>query len=167
MTHEQQIQGFLAGLDDTHREGFMAYAEHTYSVVEIWLYASVLGYEGTFSALEKWITATFPKLNRKGILLAETVKLEGDIDVLRQQVQMDLVSPADAASKIAHLSKELRSHLVEIDKMSKAADRKGLIMAGADRVLRELKAIFKGNEDLMNALNLASESVWAMLADET
>ena len=167
MTHEQQIQGFLAGLDDTHREGFMAYAEHTYSVVEIWLYASVLGYEGTFSALEKWVAATFPKLNRKGILLAETVKLEGDIDVLRQQVQMDLVSPADAASKIAHLSKELRSHLVEIDKMSKAADRKGLIMAGADRVLRELKAIFKGNEDLMNALNLASESVWAMLADET
>ena len=144
----------------------MAYAEHTYSVVEIWLYASVLGYEGTFSALEKWVAATFPKLNRKGILLAETVKLEGDIDVLRQQVQMDLVSPADAASKIAHLSKELRSHLVEIDKMSKAADRKGLIMAGADRVLRELKAIFKGNEDLMNALNLASESVWAMLADE-
>ena len=166
MTHEQQIQGFLAGLDDTHREGFMAYAENTYSVVEIWLYASVLGYEGTFSALEKWVAATFPKLNRKGILLAETVKLEGDIDVLRQQVQMDLVSPADAASKIAHLSKELRSHLVEIDKMSKAADRKGLIMAGADRVLRELKAIFKGNEDLMNALNLASESVWAMLADE-
>ena len=166
MTHEQQIQGFLAGLDDTHREGFMAYAEHTYSVVEIWLYASVLGYEGTFSALEKWVAATFPKLNRKGILLAETVKLEGDIDVLRQQVQMDLVSPADAASKIAHLSKELRSHLVEIDKMSKAADRRGLIMAGADRVLRELKAIFKGNEDLMNALNLASESVWAMLADE-
>ena len=166
MTHEQQIQGFLAGLDDTHREGFMAYAENTYSVVEIWLYASVLGYEGTFSALEKWVATTFPKLNRKGILLAETVKLEGDIDVLRQQVQMDLVSPADAASKIAHLSKELRSHLVEIDKMSKAADRRGLIMAGADRVLRELKAIFKGNEDLMNALNLASESVWAMLADE-
>jgi len=166
MTHEQQIQGFLAGLDDTHREGFMAYAENTYSVVEIWLYASVLGYEGTFSALEKWVAATFPKLNRKGILLAETVKLEGDIDVLRQQVQMDLVSPADAASKIAHLSKELRSHLVEIDKMSKGADRKGLIMAGADRVLRELKAIFKGNEDLMNALDLASESVWAMLAEE-
>ena len=166
MTHEQQIQGFLAGLDDTHREGFMAYAEHTYSVVEIWLYASVLGYEGTFSALEKWVAATFPKLNRKGILLAETVKLEGDIHLLRQQVQMDLVSPADAASKIAHLSKELRSHLVEIDKMSKGADRKGLIMAGADRVLRELKAIFKGNEDLMNALDLASESVWAMLAEE-
>ena len=166
MTHEQQIQVFLGGLDESHREGFMAYAEHTYSVVEIWLYAGVLGYEGSFAAMEKWIKATFPKLNRRQILLAETVKLEGDIDYLRQQVQMDVVQANDAASRIAHLSKELRGHLVEIDKMSKAADRKGLIMAGADRVLREMKAIFKGNEDLMNALNLASESVWAMLADE-
>lgn len=166
MTHEQQIQSFLASLDEAHLECFMAYAENTFSVVEIWLYAGVLGYEGTFAALEKWLAATFPKLNRKAILLAETVKLEGDIDQLRQQVQMDVVSAADAASKIAHLSKELRSHLVELDKMTKAADRKGLVMAGADRVLRELKAIFKGNEDLMSALNLASESVWAMLADE-
>jgi hypothetical protein len=39
-------------------------------------------------------------------------------------------------------------------------------MAGADRVLREMKSIFKGNEDLTNALDLASESVWAMLANE-
>ena len=41
-----------------------------------------------------------------------------------------------------------------------------LVSVAADRVLRELKAIFKGNEDLMNALDLASESVWAMLAEE-
>ena len=51
--------------------------------------------------------------------------------------------------------------------MTKAADRKGLVMAGADRVLRELKSIFKGNDDLMNALEIASESVWAMLAEES
>ena len=167
MTHDQQIRAFLASLDEPHLEGFMAYAENTFSVVEIWLYAGVLGYEGTFAALEKWVAAMFPKLNRKAILLAETVKLEGDIDQLRQQVQMDVVSATDAAGKIAHLSKELRSHLVELEKMTKASDRKGLVMAGADRVLRELKAIFKGNEDLMSALDLASESVWAMLADES
>ena len=167
MTHEEQMQSFIGGLDEAHREGFMAYAEHTYSVVEIWLYAGVLGYDGSFPAMEKWIKKTFPKLNRKMMLLTETVKLEGDIDNLRQQVQMDIVSANDAASRIAHLSKELRGHLSEIDKMTKAADRKGLVMAGADRVLREFKAIFKGNEDVTNALDLASESVWAMLADES
>ena len=105
MTHDEQIETFLAALDDTHREGFMVYAENTYSVVEIWLYARVLGYEGSFGALEKWIKKTFPKLNRRQILLAETVKLEGDIDYLRQQVQMDVVAANDAASRIAHLSK--------------------------------------------------------------
>jgi len=166
MTYEEQMQSFIGALDDGHREGFMAYAESTYSVVEIWLYARVLGFDGAFAALEQWIKKNFPKLNRRQILLAETVKLEGDIDYLRQQVQMDIVAANDAASRIAHLSKELRGHVTEIDKMTKAADRKGLVMAGADRVLRELKAIFKGNEDLMNALDLASESVWAMLADE-
>jgi len=166
MTYEEQMQSFIGALDDGHREGFMAYAESTYSVVEIWLYARVLGFDGAFAALEQWIKKNFPKLNRRQILLAETVKLEGDIDYLRQQVQMDIVAANDAASRIAHLSKELRGHVIEIDKMTKAADRKGLVMAGADRVLRELKAIFKGNEDLMNALDLASESVWAMLADE-
>lgn len=166
MSNEQQVSTFLGALDDTHREGFMVYAENTYSVVEIWLYARVLGYDGSFAALEQWIKKTFPKLNRRQILLAETVKLEGDIDYLRQQVQMDVVAANDAASRIAHLSKELRGHVIEIDKMTKAADRKGLVMAGADRVLRELKSIFKGNDDLMNALDIASESVWAMLADE-
>ena len=90
-------------------------------------------------------------------LLRETIR----------RIILELGQPElDAASRIAHLSKELRGHLSEIDKMTKAADRKGLVMAGADRVLREFKAIFKGNEDVTNALDLASESVWAVLADE-
>ena len=54
-TVDPQIQDFLTALDNAHREGFMAYAENTYSVYEIWLYAGVLGYEGSFAALEKWI----------------------------------------------------------------------------------------------------------------
>lgn len=163
---DSQISGFIGALDDTHREGFLLYAENTYSIVEIWLYANVLGYDGSFAALEQWVKKTFPKLDRRQVLLVETVKLESDIARLRQDVNMDIVSANDAASKIAHLSKELRGHVIEIDKMSKNADRKGLVMAGADRVLRELKSIFKGNDDLMNALDIASESVWAMLADE-
>ena len=50
-TIDPQIQDFLTALDDAHREGFMAYAENTYSVYEIWLYAGVLGYEGSFCLL--------------------------------------------------------------------------------------------------------------------
>ena len=160
------IQSFLTALDHGYRESFLMYAENTYSVYEIWLYASVLGYEGGFHALENWVNQHYPKLNRREILLAEIVKLESDIDFLRQQVHADLVKPDAAATRIAHLSKELRGHLVEVDKITKGTDRRGLVLAGADKVMRELRSIFKENEDVTNALELAYESVWAMLVDE-
>lgn len=157
---------FLAALDDDRREGFLNYAENTYSIYEIWLYASVLGYTESFTALEKWVNKHYRKLNKRELLLAEACKLEADVDFLRGQVQADLVKPDAAASRIAHLSKELRGHLSEIDKMTRATDRKGLIMAGADRALRELKIIFKGNDEIINALDLAGESVWQLIAGD-
>ncbi|MBG46341.1 MAG: hypothetical protein CMB76_07480 [Euryarchaeota archaeon] len=160
------VQSFLTALDHGYRESFLMYAENTYSVYEIWLYASVLGYEGGFNVLEQWIQTNYPKLNRRQLLLAEIVKLESDIDFLRQQVHADLVKPDAAATRIAHLSKELRGHVVEVDKITKGTDRRGLVLAGADKVMRELRSIFKENEDVTNALELAYESVWAMLIDE-
>lgn len=163
---EEVIQSFLTSLDQGYRENFLSYVDHTYSVFEIWLYASVLGYEGGFHSLENWVNQHYPKLNRREILLAEIIKLESDIDFLRQQVHADLVKPDAAATRIAHLSKELRGHLVEVDKITKGTDRRGLVLAGADKVMRELRSIFKDNEDVTNALELAYESVWAMLIDE-
>lgn len=163
---EATIQLFLSTLDHSHREGFLSYAENTYSIYEIWLYAGVLGYEGPFRALEEWVQRHYPKLNKRRLLLAETVKLEADIEMLRQQVFADIVKPDVAASRIAHLSKELRGHIVEIDRMSKALDRRGLVLAGADKVMRELRVIFKGNDEILNALDLACESVWAQMTEE-
>jgi hypothetical protein len=160
------VARFLAALDDDRREGFMNYAENTYSVIEIWLYASVLGYEDSFTALERWVNKHYRKLNRRQLLLGEVCKLEADLDFLRQQVAADLVTPDAAASRIAHLSKELRGHLVEIDRMTKSSDRRGLILAGADAVMRSLRQIFKGNDEVIAALDAAFESVWAQLDNE-
>lgn len=157
------VANFLAALDDDRREGFLNYAENTYSIYEIWLYASVLGYNESFTALEKWVNKHFRKLNKRELLLAEACKLEADVDFLRQQVQADLVKPDAAASRIAHLSKELRGHLSEIDKMSRTTDRKGLILAGADAAMRQLRTIFKDNDEVTAALDSAFESVWAQL----
>tara|TARA_B100001250_G_scaffold241767_1_gene207697 strand:- start:8397 stop:8906 length:510 start_codon:yes stop_codon:yes gene_type:complete len=165
-TSDNSVKNFLTLLDQDRHEAFITYAEHTYSIYEIWLYAVVLGYESSFTSLEKWVNKRFPKLNRRELLLAETIKLESDIDYLRQQVQADLVKPDAAATRIAHLSKELRGHVVEVEKMSRGTDRRGLVLAGADKVMRELKSIFKGNEDVTNALELAYESVWADMMDE-
>lgn len=161
------VGAFLSALDDEGREAFLSHAENTYSVYEIWLYAGVLGYEGTFVDLESWVQATYPKLNRQKILLGEIVKLEGDIAFLRQQVEMDLIKADVAGSRIAQLSKELRGHIAEIDKMSKALDRRGLILSGADHMIRALKAIFKGNNKVLEALDLACQSAWAELAEDS
>ena len=117
--------------------------------------------------LESWVQATYPKLNRQKILLGEIVKLEGDIAFLRQQVEMDLIKADVAGSRIAQLSKELRGHIAEIDKMSKALDRRGLILSGADHMIRALKAIFKGNNKVLEALDLACQSAWAELAEDS
>jgi len=163
---EVAVQRFLAALDDDRREAFLNYAENTYSVVEIWLYANVLGYEGSFIDLERWIGRNFKKLNRRELLLSEICKLEADVDFLREQVAMDLVKPDAAASRIAHLSKELRGHIIEIDRMTKSSDRRGLILAGADVVMRSLRQIFKGNDEVIAALDAAFESVWAQLESE-
>lgn len=163
---DNSVKNFLILLDQDRHEAFVTYAENTYSIYEIWLYSTVLGYEGSFTDLEKWVNQRFPKLNRRELLLAETIKLESDIDFLRQQVQADIVKPDAAATRIAHLSKELRGHVVEVEKMSRGTDRRGLVLAGADKVMRELKSIFKGNEDVTNALELAYESVWADMMDE-
>jgi hypothetical protein len=157
------VSAFLVALDDDRREGFLNYAENTYSIYEIWVYAGVLGYRGSFTALEKWVNRHYRKLNKRELLLAEACKLEADVDFLRQQVHADLVKPDAAASRIAHLSKELRGHLSEIDKMTRAMDRKGLVLAGADAVMRQLRVIFKDNEDVITALDSAFESVWSDL----
>lgn len=160
------VRDFLAILDNDRREGFLAYAEQTYSVYEIWLYAGVLGYEGGFTELERWVQAHYPKLNRRALLLNQVELLERDIQILRQHIEAGLLAPADAATRIAHLSKELRGHIIEIEKTTKALDRRGLILAGADRVMREVKTIFRGNDEVIDALNLAYESVWALLTEE-
>lgn len=168
MTTSQRdvVQDFLAALDDDRREGFLEFAEHTYSVYEIWLYAGILGYSGGFTALEKWVQQRFKKLDRKRLILQEICNLQNDIEFLREQVKMDLVKASDAATRIAQLSKELRGHIVEADKMTRATDRRGLILAGADRVIRELKTIFRGNDEMTAALGLACESVWAALEED-
>lgn len=160
------IDLFLAALDQDHRENFLNFAEHTYSVIEIWLYARILGYSEGFTALEGWIQKVYPKTNRRQLLLNGALELESDIDDLRSLVKSQQMGADTAAARIAQLSKEMRGHLVEVEKMTRSMDRRGLILAGADKALTELKMIFKQNEEVTAALALASESVWAALEGE-
>ncbi len=160
------VENFLATLQDGDRESFLNFAELCGSNYEIWVYATVLGFTGRFVELENWTNAMFPKVNRRDVLLREVSALEADIAEIRSLVQMGKIAADTAATRVSHLTKELRGHISEIEKMSRSIDRRGLVLAGADRVMRELKTIFRGNEEIMDALAPAFVSVWSAITEE-
>jgi hypothetical protein len=69
--------------------------------------------------------------------------MQEDIRKLRQDVEHGLVKH-------------------QIDKFTSVRDRKGLLMAGADRAIRELMFIFK-DDPIEGPLEEASMSVWARM----
>lgn len=160
------IEDFLVALHDGEREAFLQFAELSSSNYEIWVYATVLGFSGRFSELVEWVQDLFPKSNRRDLLQEEARRLEADIAQLRELAMLKALAPDIAASRVAALSKELRGHLAEIERMSRATDRRGLVLAGADRVMRELRAIFRGNEEITEALEPAFASVWSAITEE-
>jgi len=165
------VAGFLSSLDNGQRERFLVACESRDSPIQAWMYACALGYEGDFLQLETWLQKRYPRLDRRKMLLAEAIRLESDIAVLRDSGTADAdgvtaVKPQDAARNIASLSKELRGHLVEVDRIGRGVDRRGLLLTGADRLLRILQDMFNENEEMKAALEQAYESFWSQVSDE-
>ena len=57
------VDQWLDTLPAADSEDFREFAEITPSVIEIWVYAGILGYSGTFNDLARWIKMKFKKLN--------------------------------------------------------------------------------------------------------
>lgn len=160
------IDRFLAALTDADRELFLDVIENASSPVEIWTLATVLGYVGGFGELIAWSDSVAPRTDRRGVLSKQADDLARDIASARVHIDALTVDPDKGFQRIALLSKELRGHLIEVDKMSRAMDRKGLVLAGAERVMRELRGIFRGQAEMEEALTQAFKTVWAVLAEE-
>lgn len=162
------IEAFLESLCDGERESFLKYAELSHSCYEIWVYATVLGFTGRFVDLESWVSASYAKVDRREMLMREAEALEADIEELRQSTKFGAgkVTMENVAGRIAGLTKEMRGHLSEVERMSRAIDRRGLVLAGADKAMRELKSIFRGNDEILEALEPAFASVWASITEE-
>jgi hypothetical protein len=60
------------------------------------------------------------------------------------------------------MQKELRGTIAQVEQFTSTKDRKGLLMAGADRAIRELMFIFK-DDPIESPLHEASMSVWARM----
>ena len=163
------VDQWLDTLPAADSEDFREFANMTPSVIEIWVYAGILGYEGTFNDLSRWVKMKFKKLNRREILNSEIAALHSDIQELRMAVTSGEIKGDNGAARLAALEKELRSHIEVSERMNRSTDKKGLILAGADRVMREMTAIFKDDpqfaEPIDNAINAVCAKIYAELSN--
>jgi len=160
------VDQWLDSLPASESEDFREFAEVTPSVIEIWVYAGIVGYEGTFNDLSRWIKMKYTKLNRREILNSEIAALHSDIQELRMAITSGEIKGDNGCARLAALEKELRSHIETSDRMNKTTDKRGLILAGADRVMRELTAIFKDDPQFAEPIENAMNAVWSKVYSE-
>lgn len=160
------VDNWLDTLPAADSEDFKEFAEITPSIIEIWVYAGILGFDGRFNDLARWVKMKYKKLNRREILNSEIAALHADVQDLRMAITAGEIKGSDGAARLASLEKELRSHIETSERMNKTTDKRGLILAGADRVMRELTAIFKDDPQFAEPIENAMNSVWAKIYSE-
>ena len=153
---------WVDNLDSSTQESFCSFASENYSIIEIYLYSRFLGYEGSIVACDAWLKDTYIKPDHRKKLLFEIDEMQEDIRKLREDVETGLVKRDAGVARIAQMQKELRGTIAQIEQFTSTKDRKGLLMAGADRAIRELMFIFK-DDPIEIPLEEATMSVWARM----
>ena len=92
----------------------------------------------------------------------EIDEMQEDIRKLREDVEQGIVKRDAGVARIASMQKELRGTIAQVEEFTSIKDRKGLLMAGADRAIRELMFIFK-DDPIELPLEEASMSVWSRM----
>jgi len=160
------VDQWLDSIPASESEEFKEFAEVTPSIIEIWVYAGILNYPGTFNDMARWVKMKFKKLNRREILNSEISALHADIQELRMAITSGEIKGDNGAARLAALEKELRAHIETSDRMNRTTDKRGLILAGADRVMREMSAIFKDDPQFAEPIENAINAVWAKIYSE-
>lgn len=162
------VASWLSSLDASNKDSFIHYAKNTTSDIEAYLYARFLrpGYTGSIADLTAWIQEKFPKEDLRKVLLREIDDLQIDIRNVRDMVSNQMLDPASAATKISAIQKELRSHIQAVRAISDGLDRRGLILAGADRTIRELINTLDGQPGLQQLVDEAAVLVWTTIENE-
>ena len=161
----QVFQHWVDNLDSATKESFCSFAEETFSAIQVYLYAKFLGYNSSIVAVDLWLKEHFSKPDHLKVLLNEIEEMQEDIKKLRMDIENYAVKRDVGVARIAAMQKELRGTISQVDSFISSRDRKGLLMAGADRALRELASIFK-DDPIEGPLQEASMSVWARMQFE-
>jgi type II secretory pathway pseudopilin PulG len=162
------VASWLDSLDKSQQDAFKHYARNATSDIEAYLYARFIkpNYKGSISDITAWVQERYPKEDLRKVLLVEIDSLKIDLHNVRQMTLTGMLDHATAATKIAVLQKEIRSHIQAVRQLTDGLDRRGLLLAGADRCLRELLNSFEDSPTVSNLLEDASMIVWSTIERE-
>ena len=156
---------WVKGLTEKEREAYIAFCKQTRSSIQMYLYARFLGFTGTIVQCDKWAQRKFKRRNFNEVLEAEIDSMQQDISNLRIGIEQGMVKQDMGTARIAMLQKELRGTIKQLGDERVLLDKQGLILAGADRALREMLSIFR-DDPIEGPLTEASMGVWTKILQE-
>lgn len=156
---------WIKTLTDKDRETFFNFCKRTGSTVQMYLYARFLGFSGTIVECDRWASETYAKRDFSALLEDEIDAMQQDIVKLREAIDLGMVKQDMGTSRIAMLQKELRGTIKQLNDERVLLDKQGLILAGADRALREMLSIFR-DDPIEGPLTEASMGVWTKILQE-
>ena len=159
------MKKWIQTLSNKDRESFLEFCKKASSPIQIYLFSRFLGFQGTVVECNEWSTKEFKKRNFNVVLECEIDNMQLDINKLRDAIDMGLVKQDMGAARIAMLQKELRGAIKQIEDKKVLQDKQGLILAGADRALREMLSIFR-DDPIEGPLQEASMGVWTKILQE-
>ena len=159
------MNDWIQGLTDKDRESFLAFCKRTRSPIQIYLYTRFLGFTGSIIECDQWSQKKFKKRNFSEVLETEIDYMQQDISKLREAIDMGMVKQDMGTARIAMLQKELRGSIKQLHDEKVLLDKQGLILAGADRALREMLSIFR-DDPIEGPLQEASMGVWTKILQE-
>ena len=159
------MKKWIQTLSNKDRESFLEFCKKASSPIQIYLFSRFLGFQGTVVECNEWSTKEFKKRNFNVVLECEIDNMQIDINKLRDAIDMGIVKQDMGAARIAMLQKELRGAIKQIEDKKILQDKQGLILAGADRALREMLSIFR-DDPIEGPLQEASMGVWTKILQE-
>ena len=159
------MKKWIHTLSNKDRESFLEFCKKASSPIQIYLFSRFLGFQGTVVECNEWSIKEFKKRNFNEVLESEIDNMRVDINKLRDAIDMGIVKQDMGAARIAMLQKELRGAIKQIEDKKILQDKQGLILAGADRALREMLSIFR-DDPIEGPLQEASMGVWTKILQE-
>ena len=156
---------WIQSLTEKDRESFLAFCKKSASPIQMYLYSRFLGFTGSIVECDEWSKQEFKKRNFNGIMEMEIDSMQQDIAKLRDAIDLGIIKQDMGASRIAMLQKELRGSIKQLNDEKVLLDKQGLILAGADRALREMVSIFR-DDPIEGPLQEASMGVWTKILSE-